>query len=60
MAGGWHADTLAEDLDLSYRVQLKGWRFLFLPEVVTPAELPPDMNAFKTQQHRWAKGSIQA
>lgn len=58
--GGWHADTLAEDLDLSYRAQLKGWRFLFLPEVVTPGELPPDMNAFKTQQHRWAKGSIQA
>ena len=59
-AGGWQADTLAEDLDLSYRAQIKGWRFLFLPEVVTPAELPVEMTAFKTQQHRWAKGSAQA
>jgi cellulose synthase/poly-beta-1,6-N-acetylglucosamine synthase-like glycosyltransferase len=59
-SGGWQHDTLAEDLDLSYRAQIKGWRFLFLPEVVTPAELPVEMNAFKTQQHRWAKGSIQA
>ena len=59
-AGGWHADTLAEDLDLSYRAQMKGWGFIFLPDVVTPGELPPDMNAFKTQQHRWAKGSVQA
>ena len=58
-AGGWHADTLAEDLDLSYRAQMRGWRFLFLPEVVVPAELPVEMNAFKTQQHRWAKGSMQ-
>ncbi|HEX7530242.1 MAG TPA: cellulose synthase family protein [Pyrinomonadaceae bacterium] len=58
-AGGWHHDTLAEDLDLSYRAQIKGWRFLFLPEIVTPAELPVEMNAFKSQQHRWAKGSIQ-
>lgn len=58
-AGGWHADTLTEDLDLSYRAQLEGWRFLFLPDLVTPAELPVEMNAFKTQQHRWAKGSIQ-
>jgi len=58
-AGGWHHDTLAEDLDLSYRAQMKGWRFLFLPDVVTPAELPVEMNAFKSQQHRWAKGSIQ-
>ena len=59
-AGGWQADTLAEDLDLSYRAQIKGWKFLFLPDVVTPAELPVEMNAFKTQQHRWAKGSAQA
>lgn len=58
-AGGWQHDTLAEDLDLSYRAQINGWRFLFLPDIVTPAELPVEMNAFKTQQHRWAKGSIQ-
>ncbi|MGO9526879.1 MAG: glycosyltransferase family 2 protein [Verrucomicrobiia bacterium] len=50
---------MAEDLDLSYRAQIKGWQFLFLPEIVTPAELPVEMNAFKSQQHRWAKGSIQ-
>jgi cellulose synthase/poly-beta-1,6-N-acetylglucosamine synthase-like glycosyltransferase len=58
-AGGWQMDTLTEDLDLSYRAQMAGWRFLFLPEVVAPAELPVEMNAFKSQQHRWAKGSIQ-
>ncbi|MBK7862295.1 MAG: glycosyltransferase [Archangiaceae bacterium] len=58
-AGGWQHDTLTEDLDLSYRAQLKGWKFTFLPEVVSPAEVPVDMNAFKSQQHRWAKGSIQ-
>ncbi len=58
-AGGWQHDTLTEDLDLSYRAQLKGWQFLFLPEVISPAEVPVDMNAFKSQQHRWAKGSIQ-
>jgi cellulose synthase/poly-beta-1,6-N-acetylglucosamine synthase-like glycosyltransferase len=58
-AGGWQHDTLTEDLDLSYRAQLKGWRFVFLPEVISPAEVPVDMNAFKSQQHRWAKGSIQ-
>ncbi len=58
-AGGWHHDTLTEDLDLSYRAQLKGWRFVFLPDVVAPAEIPVEMNAFKSQQHRWAKGSIQ-
>ncbi len=57
--GGWQFDTLTEDLDLSYRAQLKGWRFLYLPDMVVPAELPVDMNAFKSQQHRWAKGSIQ-
>src|SRR4030095_15715731 len=58
-AGGWQHDTLTEDLDLSYRAQLKGWQFVFLPEVISPAEVPVDMNAFKSQQHRWAKGSIQ-
>jgi cellulose synthase/poly-beta-1,6-N-acetylglucosamine synthase-like glycosyltransferase len=58
-AGGWQHDTLCEDLDLSYRAQLAGWRFMFLPHVVTPAELPVDMNGFKSQQHRWTKGSIQ-
>ena len=58
-AGGWQPDTLTEDLDLSYRAQLAGWRFVFLPDLVAPAELPVEMNAFKTQQHRWAMGSIQ-
>ena len=58
-AGGWQPDTLTEDLDLSYRAQLAGWRFVFLPDLVAPAELPVEMNAFKTQQHRWALGSIQ-
>ena len=58
-AGGWQHDTLTEDLDLSYRAQLKGWRFVFLPDLVAPAEVPVEMNAFKSQQHRWAKGSIQ-
>jgi cellulose synthase/poly-beta-1,6-N-acetylglucosamine synthase-like glycosyltransferase len=58
-AGGWQHDTLTEDLDLSYRAQLGGWKFVFLPDVVSPAEVPVEMNAFKSQQHRWAKGSIQ-
>lgn len=58
-AGGWQHDTLTEDLDLSYRAQMKGWRFVFMKDVVTPAELPVDMNGFKSQQHRWTKGSIQ-
>jgi cellulose synthase/poly-beta-1,6-N-acetylglucosamine synthase-like glycosyltransferase len=58
-AGGWQHDTLTEDLDLSYRAQLKGWRFVYLQDIVSPAELPVEMNAFKTQQHRWAKGQIQ-
>jgi len=57
--GGWQHDTLTEDLDLSYRTQLRGWKFLFLPDLVTPAEVPVEMNAFKSQQHRWAKGSVQ-
>jgi cellulose synthase/poly-beta-1,6-N-acetylglucosamine synthase-like glycosyltransferase len=58
-AGGWQHDTLTEDLDLSYRAQLRGWNFKFLPDLVTPAEVPVEMNAFKSQQHRWAKGSVQ-
>ncbi len=58
-AGGWQHDTLTEDLDLSYRAQLVGWKFMFLPDVITPAELPVDMNGFKSQQHRWTKGSVQ-
>ena len=58
-AGGWQHDTLTEDLDLSYRAQLLGWKFVFLPDVVSPAEVPVEMNSFKSQQHRWAKGSIQ-
>jgi len=58
-AGGWHSDTLTEDLDLSYRAQLKGWRFIFASHVFCPSELPVEMNAFKAQQHRWVKGSIQ-
>ena len=58
-SGGWQHDTLTEDFDLSYRAQLAGWKFVFLNDVVTPAELPVDMNGFKSQQHRWTKGSIQ-
>jgi cellulose synthase/poly-beta-1,6-N-acetylglucosamine synthase-like glycosyltransferase len=57
--GGWEHDTLTEDLDLSYRTQMKGWQFIYLPEYSVPAELPVDIVAFKAQQHRWAKGSIQ-
>lgn len=58
-AGGWHHDTLTEDMDLSYRAQLNGWNFVFLNDVETPSELPVDIDGFKSQQHRWAKGSIQ-
>jgi cellulose synthase/poly-beta-1,6-N-acetylglucosamine synthase-like glycosyltransferase len=58
-AGGWQHDTLTEDLDLSYRAQLGGWRFVFVPGLIAPAEVPVEMNAFKSQQHRWAKGSVQ-
>jgi len=58
-SGGWQGDTISEDLDLSYRAQLLGWEFLFLPGVLSPAEIPPQINAFKRQQFRWAKGSIQ-
>jgi cellulose synthase/poly-beta-1,6-N-acetylglucosamine synthase-like glycosyltransferase len=58
-AGGWHGDTISEDFDLSYRAQLAGWQCLFLRDVVAPAEIPPQLAAFKRQQFRWAKGSIQ-
>jgi cellulose synthase/poly-beta-1,6-N-acetylglucosamine synthase-like glycosyltransferase len=58
-AGGWQHDTLTEDLDLSYRAQLRQWKFVFLPNLTSPAELPPEMNAFKAQQHRWTKGGAQ-
>lgn len=58
-AGGWHTATLVEDLDLSYRAQMKGWKCIFLPDIVVDAELPVQMNAAKRQQFRWAKGSIQ-
>ena len=57
--GGWHGDTLCEDLDLSYRAQLAGWNFVYLQDLGVPAELPAEVCAFKTQQHRWAKGSMQ-
>ncbi|MBI3732901.1 MAG: glycosyltransferase [Chloroflexi bacterium] len=58
-AGGWHPDTLTEDLDLSYRAQLAGWTFTFLTDVVAPAEVPAQMDAYRRQQFRWAKGSVQ-
>ena len=58
-AGGWQHDTLTEDTDLSYRAQLKGWKFLYLPEIECASELPVDMNGFKSQQARWAKGLMQ-
>ena len=58
-SGGWEHDTLTEDLDLSYRAQLGGWRFLYLPELKVPSELPVDVTGFKSQQHRWAKGAVQ-
>jgi cellulose synthase/poly-beta-1,6-N-acetylglucosamine synthase-like glycosyltransferase len=58
-AGGWQHDTITEDADLSYRAQLKGWRGVYLKDLLVPAELPTDVNAFKSQQHRWAKGNAQ-
>jgi cellulose synthase/poly-beta-1,6-N-acetylglucosamine synthase-like glycosyltransferase len=58
-AGNWHGDTLTEDLDLSYRAQLNGWRFVFLKDFTSPAELPSEINALKSQQFRWTKGAIE-
>jgi cellulose synthase/poly-beta-1,6-N-acetylglucosamine synthase-like glycosyltransferase len=58
-AGNWHSDTLTEDLDLSYRAQLRGWKFKFLKNVTSPAELPSEINALKSQQFRWTKGAIE-
>lgn len=58
-AGGWEHDTLTEDLDLSYRAQIKGWRFQYLEDVIAPAELPITMSALKSQQHRWMKGGAE-
>jgi len=58
-AGGWESDTLTEDLDLSYRAQLKGWKFLYLEDVVSPSELPIEINALKAQQFRWTKGAAE-
>ncbi len=58
-AGGWEADTLTEDLDLSYRAQLKGWKITYLEEIGSPAELPSEMNGLKSQQFRWMKGGAE-
>lgn len=58
-AGGWQHDTVTEDMDLSFRAQLKGWNFIYVHEAIAPAEVPCEMNSFKTQQFRWAKGSAQ-
>ena len=58
-AGNWQADTLTEDLDLSYRSQLKGWKFLYLNDITSPAELPEDINSLKIQQFRWTKGAVE-
>lgn len=59
LSGGWQADTVTEDLDLSYRAQLAGWRFVYLDDLVVPSELPFSLSAFRCQQQRWAKGSLQ-
>ncbi len=58
-AGGWQADTVTEDLDLSYRAQLAGWRFIYCDDLVVPSELPVTLASFRSQQQRWAKGSVQ-
>ena len=58
-AGGWNSDTLTEDTDLSYRAQIRGWEFIYRPEIYSPSEIPESMRAFKVQQHRWAKGTIE-
>lgn len=59
-SGGWQSDTLSEDIDLSYRAQMRGWKMVFLPDVIVPAEIPPTLTAFKKQQYRWAYGVIGA
>ncbi len=59
-AGNWHSDTLAEDVDISYRAQMKGWKFVYLNNFETKAELPAEINSLKTQQFRWTKGTVQA
>lgn len=58
-AGGWESDTITEDLDLSYRAQLRGWEFIYLPNIGSPSELPAEMNALKAQQFRWTKGAAE-
>lgn len=58
-AGGWEADTLTEDLDLSYRAQLKGWKIVYCQEITSPSELPIDMHGLKSQQFRWMKGGAE-
>jgi len=58
-AGGWQSDTITEDLDLSYRAQMKGWKFVYLEDVLSPAELPAEMNSLKSQQFRWTKGAAE-
>ncbi|PJA95458.1 MAG: glycosyl transferase family 2 [Ignavibacteriales bacterium CG_4_9_14_3_um_filter_34_10] len=58
-AGNWNADTLTEDLDLSFRAQLRGWKFIFLRDITTPAELPAEINSLKAQQFRWTKGAVE-
>lgn len=58
-AGGWEADTLTEDLDLSYRAQMKGWEFRYCPGIITPSELPDNLNAVRSQQYRWVKGGVE-
>ena len=58
-AGGWQHDTVTEDMDLSFRAQLRGWQFVYVPTAIAPAEVPCEMNSFKSQQFRWAKGSAQ-
>jgi len=58
-AGGWQSDTITEDLDLSYRAQLKGWKFTYLEDVLSPSELPAEMNSLKSQQFRWTKGAAE-
>jgi cellulose synthase/poly-beta-1,6-N-acetylglucosamine synthase-like glycosyltransferase len=58
-SGGWQHDTLTEDLDLSYRAQLRGWKFIYREDIVVPGELPADILAFRAQQYRWARGTVQ-